>query len=394
MSKLITAGVLALFTIINLFFCKNSNVGIDATLIFVGFAVMIYSIITFHHCYEKYVFTTRYVATDRGVKLKNVCKVVQTDKIILHRLFSNILLLMVGAFTFFSSVFAFCDESSHYSHEKTIEGCNKYLTEGNPFKKYAKEEIATLDSLISKASIDDLIAFLKNREYPDTKKCRQKAKMIVDVYFKKELAKYEKENTIGKWIIYRDSLLKIYPYSGFTAKDATKRIKHLMEHGFEKEPSAWANALSVNEKWAYDEYLNHFPNGLHAKQAIDSLVSTIAKGEHGKLPQMQRTRAYGGKYTTVEIENETEYELRLMYSGVESKRVVLKPKQKQVIKFYSGKYSVAASVVADGINDYAGTEDLQGGDYYVSFYISRSPIGRTSFKPGDLDLPKFDDIIK
>ncbi len=53
---------------------------------------------------------------------------------------------------------------------------------------------------------------------------------------------------------------------------------------------------------------------------------TSSRVKHGDLPAAERKEAVLGRlYATVNIENETEYELTIRYSGCDSFKVVFKP---------------------------------------------------------------------
>ena len=123
----------------------------------------------------------------------------------------------------------------------------------------------------------------------------------------------------------------------------------------------------------YEKYLNLFPKGAHAKAAIDHLVDDVMSGSHGELPSMERTGYSSGSSSSVEVSNDTQYTLTLLYSGSsDSKRLVLSPHQTKTISLRNGRYRIAASVNAANVSSYAGSENLNGGTYSVSYYISTS----------------------
>lgn len=59
-----------------------------------------------------------------------------------------------------------------------------------------------------------------------------------------------------------------------------------------------------------------------------------------------------------------------MYSGNESKRLVLSPKGTGSVKLKNGDYRIVASVDASNVRKYAGVETIKGGTYEVEYYIS------------------------
>jgi outer membrane protein assembly factor BamD (BamD/ComL family) len=142
------------------------------------------------------------------------------------------------------------------------------------------------------------------------------------------------------------------------------------------ESKYWRRATSQKSIAQYQKYLDNFPSGEHIAEAekaiIDKEVDDIFKGDHGLLPPMSRTGS-GYAYATtndIEIYNNTNYTLTVRYSGsVVSKKIVLKPKQKEKFTLQNGEFRVAASVNAANINNYAGDEKLEGGIYTSEFYI-------------------------
>jgi hypothetical protein len=57
------------------------------------------------------------------------------------------------------------------------------------------------------------------------------------------------------------------------------------------------------------------------------------------------------------------------YSGIESKKIVLSPRQRKSTTLKKGNYRIAASVNASNVTNYAGKENLSGGDYSSEYYI-------------------------
>ena len=101
-------------------------------------------------------------------------------------------------------------------------------------------------------------------------------------------------------------------------------------------------------------------------------VDEIFKGDHGKLPSMNKTSITTNYSTTskIEILNNTKYNLTIRYSGPESIKVVFAPSQKKTITLKQGNYRVTASVNVADIRNYAGSEKVDGGWVYgIEYYI-------------------------
>jgi len=79
--------------------------------------------------------------------------------------------------------------------------------------------------------------------------------------------------------------------------------------------------------------------------------------------------ARGRNYSILNVHNDTSYELTLRYSGPDSFKVVFAPHEKGSLEVLVGKYSVAASVNAASVRNYAGEETSSGGNQQITFFI-------------------------
>jgi len=162
--------------------------------------------------------------------------------------------------------------------------------------------------------------------------------------------------------------LNKYPNSSY-AKRAQEQMTKI-------EQQDWDKACKINTLKSYKDYTEKYPFGDYVetaeKKIIDLEVDNIFKGDYGQLPPMSKNSYGYSSYSTtnsIEIYNNTQYTLTIRYSGVESKKIVLSPKQRTSITLKNGNYRVAASVNASNVQNYAGTENLTGGDYSSEYYI-------------------------
>lgn len=180
-----------------------------------------------------------------------------------------------------------------------------------------------------------------------------------------------KENpTIEGWREYMDNFSEVFH------RDASEQIQKIKEEqerlAWATEAAAWETASKLNSRDAYTKYLDMYPKGKHAKQAIDKQVSLIMGSSHGEMPKMERSYSTGESYSTIEVENSTQYRLTVLYSGPQSKQVSLSPYQTRSFNLANGTYRIAVTASdAVGIIPYVGTEHLTGGGYSSKFYISR-----------------------
>ena len=123
----------------------------------------------------------------------------------------------------------------------------------------------------------------------------------------------------------------------------------------------------------YRRHLELVPNSPQRqkieRRIIDLEVEEILAGDHGVLPPASLQNLTGGATALVELENQTQYVLTVRYSGRESQKFRLLPRQKTTVSIASGVYRVAASVDAGNVTPYAGSDSLSGGEYSVSFFI-------------------------
>jgi hypothetical protein len=132
----------------------------------------------------------------------------------------------------------------------------------------------------------------------------------------------------------------------------------------------------------YRAFASRFPQHAEAawleKRIIDLEVQAIAAGEFGTIPNPEPV-TIGGTMAQLEVKNDTGYTLTLLYSGRESRRLVVPVGATGTLELAPGDYHVAASVAAANVTNYYGTQSLQGAHYGSSFYISqtmtRSPFG-------------------
>lgn len=262
-------------------------------------------------------------------------------------------------------VFIQTDISKFYKAKTSIVMCDKYLERSVCL--YRAEAQRMMDEYCESNDPFVLYEFLKS--CPNSKRYPQ-----VDAKYKECCASLyaiaQKKNTVVGWETYQNQV----PKSAWAdSQNQINTIKQQEERAWDKESTAWQRAKTLNTSEGYEKYLNLYPNGAHSKNAIDALVNDIMKGEYGELPNMEQTGYSQGTSTKIAVNNNTQYTLTLLYSSTnDSKRLVLAPHQKKSISLRNGKYKITASVNASRVSSYAGTENLNGGSYEVTYYISTS----------------------
>ena len=159
--------------------------------------------------------------------------------------------------------------------------------------------------------------------------------------------------------------------------DANERYQNKYNQAWGTEKSAWEYACYLNTIAGYEEYEKNHPNGRHyaeaEKRAVSMRVDHVFSGQYESLPSMSRTSYGASAKSRVTVTNSTEYTLTLYYSGIDGKRMEIRPHGTQSVTLTNGQYRIAASVNSTRVRSYAGVETLNGGDYDIKYYIQTGP---------------------
>lgn len=261
-----------------------------------------------------------------------------------------------------------------YNHKYSrSDKMNKVLTilfgilanNSKQYDYYSERSIADREVFEKRTPLDEIISFSKTySEYDAGKNAISEIQIICD-------SLYKIANTRGSikiWEAYKN----IVPPS--CQKDSEAKIQEIENRSWNTDSKAWKTASSQNTINAYQKYKRLYPNGKYysmaEKKIIDIEVASVYAGEHGSLPSMDRIGYGSGPKSTITVRNRTSYTLTLLYSGPDSKRLVLGSGQTSSITLKNGNYKVAASVSSSSVGKYAGSEYLTGGSYDVEYYIS------------------------
>lgn len=150
--------------------------------------------------------------------------------------------------------------------------------------------------------------------------------------------------------------------------------KAMQEREWGSEDTAWERARTIDTKESYERYCAMYPYGAHVSAANDRLVEIqideMMSGSHSRLPQMRHIEVDEDSPTsTIMVTNFTDYPLTVLYSGEETRSVVISPGLTHAVTLKNGAYRIAASVPPSRIRPYAGQETLTGGRYEVGYYV-------------------------
>lgn len=267
--------------------------------------------------------------------------------------------------------------TTEYSQEEKYEAYlkrypnGKYVKEATSFivDYYAEQPLQKTSSLYS-SSISTLSHFESVRDLFPGSALEHRMDSLIEAKVNLEYQKALDSETVEGWELYKILVSEKY------WRDADQRIEDINSRLWGTDSQAWKTAQKQNTLTAYNRYLELFPKGAHAKAAdkkvIDLSVTNIFAGDHGTLPGMDRTSYSSSGSNIITVSNDTQYTLTLLYSGPDSKRLVLSPRSSGSVRLPNGTYRVAASVAATNVRSYAGTVTLSGGGYDVSYYISSS----------------------
>lgn len=267
-----------------------------------------------------------------------------------------------------SVVFLSCDTSEEdfqkAQEEHSVQAYSTFLS------KHHKGDLAeeARDSVISIYSRVENINDIPNSH--EDSDLEQRLWNLIEDRSSEEYNKAASENSIEAW----EHFLNIVPER--YQEDGDNRLLAAREDLlWQNESSAWEVATERNTVQTMQKYINLYPNGRHVAQAekkmIDLEVDAAFAGEHGELPPLERGYSSGKAYSTIEITNNTQYELTINYSGIESKRMVIPAHNRKSIHLKNGHYRLAASV-GHNVRPFAGQEYLDGSDYSSTFYIITS----------------------
>lgn len=144
---------------------------------------------------------------------------------------------------------------------------------------------------------------------------------------------------------------------------------------WQDEESAWNMASKNNKSEYYQKFIDMYPNSQYASRAekrlIDLEVNNVLSGSYDELPSLNQSGYGYGSTSTISVYNNTSYALTVMYSGSDSKRLIIPPHQREYVTLPNGKYKCVASISGNARN-HAGEENLTGGSYEVEYYIVTS----------------------
>lgn len=165
-------------------------------------------------------------------------------------------------------------------------------------------------------------------------------------------------------------------YGKFSDDKLKELEEEMKERDWNKEETAWVRASELDTEEAYTRYLAMYPYGIHRgdadKRIIDLRIMIALNSAHNELPGIKHVESDEDSPTsTVVINNCTEYPLTVMYSGDDTKSIIISVGHKATITVNNGDYSIAASVPDTKVRPYAGTTVFSGGRYETSFYVVR-----------------------
>ena len=254
---------------------------------------------------------------------------------------------------------------------------------------YQRRDIISFDKLKAEITIEKCQNFID--KYPHSEKISE-VRDWINKQYENELRAANDSLSLSLFIDKYSSNYRFkeeykHPYLNKAIKQLDEEKKRLEYERNEQirreqvvwnsEDRAWQTASERGMLVMFQRYLNLYPNGVHRSEAMKKIIDlegadVFRSGNYGQLPSMDKIGYGKSAYTTVTVKNDTQYTLTLLYSGTESKRIVISSYDSQGVQLKSGSYRIVASVDASRVRNFAGKEDLTGGIYSVNYYISTS----------------------
>jgi hypothetical protein len=172
-------------------------------------------------------------------------------------------------------------------------------------------------------------------------------------------------NTIESY----DKYLLEYPFGKYRI-EAEKNISLVKK---ETEKKDYENAMNATHSFTLSDFILKYPNhesvNYFRKKMIELEVNEIFGDKNtGKLPSFEKNNLSYSSYSEIQIENGTQCNLVVRYSGIDTKMIEIPQGATRSISMASGTYKIAASACG---SNYAGSENLQG-TYSTKYYITTS----------------------
>lgn len=245
-----------------------------------------------------------------------------------------------------------------------------------PSGKYVDEACIHIAEYYSKF-LDEQSGYSLKRTIEDLKSKKEKYGVdkysacidsVITLKVEKEYSLAQEADTETGW----DTYMEQFPKELW--KDAKDKRETVEIRKWGTESHAWITASYNDTEEAYDKYLELYPRGIHhniaEQRIIDFRVATFFRRGYSKLPALTKTSSGSGAVSKITATNNSNCKVVLMYSGPDSKRLILAPYETKSISLANGEYKIAASIYSDTFKGYIGTETLTGGGYKASYFFS------------------------
>lgn len=273
------------------------------------------------------------------------------------------------------TIFIFCTSCIQQSEYDKLNEENKELKvqldelENGAIRLYSQAVEFNKNNEFEKAEKQLTILFDR---HPETEESKNGRILIIEIKNKKnELVdnKSYKEALSVKTIESLEKYIAANPNGKFV-KECTTQIALVRK---ENEQNDYKNALTTSSSYVLKDFISKYPNHQSVnnfrKKLIELEVDEIYSDNNtGRLPTFDRNSTSFSANSEIEIENGTQCNLVVRYSGTDTKMIDIPAGETRSIRITSGTYRIAASACG---SNYAGTENLQG-QYSSKYYISTS----------------------
>lgn len=156
--------------------------------------------------------------------------------------------------------------------------------------------------------------------------------------------------------------------------DSSERIDSIETVNWGSEPTAWTSAKDLGSREGYTRYLDMYPDGAHAAMAnarlIDLEVNDYRNQGQVNVESISRIADNGGEGSRVCIYNNSDYDVKFMFSGPASVSYTVAARGYDEHDFADGTYQVLALIDNPQRDRFSFAQHLDHGIYSSTIEIN------------------------
>ncbi len=161
--------------------------------------------------------------------------------------------------------------------------------------------------------------------------------------------------------------------------DSSERIDSIETVNWGSEPTAWTSATEQDTRDGYTRYLDMYPGGAHAAMANARLIDLEVKDYRNQgqvnVESISRIADNGGEGSRVCIYNNSDYDVKFMFSGPASVSYTVAARGYDEHDFADGTYQVLALIDNPQRDRFSFLQNLDNGIYSSTIEINDKVAG-------------------